>query len=510
MFFIALLPVLIFRDFTPPNELKYVSIVMEAFNDGHFFTFSNHGELYADKPPMYFWVIMLVKKLSGSYSMFGISLFSILPAIGMAAIMCKWTAKELSEDDQLLATGMLMSTIIYIGSALVLRMDMLMSIFTTLSLYHFYKAYKGSGKSIDKTLIFVYAFLGLFTKGPMGLLVPLLSILLFLARERKIKDVGRYLTPKDSIGFLIACILWFAMVYIEGGNDYLYDLTVRQTVGRGVNSFAHKKPFYYYLQGMWGTFMPWSFVYIFAFILSFKRDRKSSTIEKMFSSVIIATFGFLSIASGKLEIYLIPIYPFVAFYAMLVLRDYKKTRFYQYTLALPTLVLSLIPVVYYFFDKKGEIPIADDGILYAGLCFTALFGIYALVNLVKKQYSKTIWSIVIGFFLILITASFRIDAINSLIGLKNVAMAGEKIKNELNLDGYYVYGYEVGRNADAYLGERVVGLDRVEELEDLSNDILFIREKKTRREKKVRDALTELGFERVWDEGKFHMYIIQK
>ena len=50
--FILVIPVLILRDFTPNNELKYLSIVDEALRDGHFFTFYNQGEIYADKPPL--------------------------------------------------------------------------------------------------------------------------------------------------------------------------------------------------------------------------------------------------------------------------------------------------------------------------------------------------------------------------------------------------------------------------------------------------------------------------
>ena len=58
---ILVIPVLILRDFTPNNELKYLSIVDEAPRDGHFFTFFHQGELYADKPPLYFWLLMLSK-----------------------------------------------------------------------------------------------------------------------------------------------------------------------------------------------------------------------------------------------------------------------------------------------------------------------------------------------------------------------------------------------------------------------------------------------------------------
>ena len=51
---LAVLPVLIFRDYTPSNELRYLSIVDEALRNGDIFTFTNHGIQYADKPSFVF------------------------------------------------------------------------------------------------------------------------------------------------------------------------------------------------------------------------------------------------------------------------------------------------------------------------------------------------------------------------------------------------------------------------------------------------------------------------
>ena len=59
LFCMALLPILFLRDFTPLNELRYLSIADEALRNHTFFTFTNHGEPYADKPPLYFWFVML-------------------------------------------------------------------------------------------------------------------------------------------------------------------------------------------------------------------------------------------------------------------------------------------------------------------------------------------------------------------------------------------------------------------------------------------------------------------
>lgn len=59
LLFLVFIPLLLTRDFTPDNELKYMSIADEALANGNFFAFTNHGIPYADKPPLYIWIVML-------------------------------------------------------------------------------------------------------------------------------------------------------------------------------------------------------------------------------------------------------------------------------------------------------------------------------------------------------------------------------------------------------------------------------------------------------------------
>ena len=66
---IALLPIMLLRDFTPSNELRYLSIVDEALRNGTLFTFSHQGVPYADKPPLFFWLMMIGKLILGGHYM---------------------------------------------------------------------------------------------------------------------------------------------------------------------------------------------------------------------------------------------------------------------------------------------------------------------------------------------------------------------------------------------------------------------------------------------------------
>ena len=48
LFLVLLLPAFVMRDYTPDNELRYLSIADEALRDHSFFAFHNHGLACAD------------------------------------------------------------------------------------------------------------------------------------------------------------------------------------------------------------------------------------------------------------------------------------------------------------------------------------------------------------------------------------------------------------------------------------------------------------------------------
>ena len=51
---VAFLPLLLLRDFSPGNELRYFSLAEDALREKTFFTFDLNGVAYADKPPLFF------------------------------------------------------------------------------------------------------------------------------------------------------------------------------------------------------------------------------------------------------------------------------------------------------------------------------------------------------------------------------------------------------------------------------------------------------------------------
>lgn len=489
-------PMFFFRDLTPDNELKYISIVTEALDKGNIFAFYNHGIPYADKPPLYFWIIMMVKSITGSYNIPVIGLFSLLPALSILIVMSKWSSAELNEEDQILASGILFTTAIFLGGGLVLRMDMLMTLFIILSLFSFYRCYTETGKSWEPYLVWIWIFLAVFTKGPLGMLIPIVSIVIFLATEKKLSKINKYLPIGGFLMLICMAVIWFSFVYLEGGKDYLYNLTINQTVGRGVNSFKHNRPFYYYFTEFPIIFLPWSFFYVTTFILGIKNRSNSKLLEKFFRTIVISSFVLLSLISSKLEIYLLPVYPFVAFLSVIQFRRLAKEKYWKWCTALPGLLLVLMFPAVLTAVLLDKLPFKGNTLFYISMLFISLLGIYSLLNTIKGNFKKSSWGIISGMLFLIFSISLNISELNNEIGLRILAEKGEKLGKEVGKSSYYAFNFEKSENMDVYLNDKVTNIRDIYILKrvlDNGNIVLFVRKKDIKRNMELRSFLSNFN-----------------
>lgn len=316
---VCLLPMMAMRDFTPSNELRYLSIADEAIANGHLFAFYNHGIPYADKPPLYFWIVMLCRLLFGHHSCLALSMFSLIPAFAIVGIMDRWVMKGKSAMNRMSVAGMTLTCVMFLGTMVVLRMDMLMCLFIVLALRTFYRMYTGEGsRRQDSLTLPLWIFLALFTKGPVGLLMPPLAIAVFLAVKRDWKGFRKYLGLKTWGIIAVLSAVWLTCVWLEGGLEYINNLLFKQTVGRAVNAFTHARPFWFYLVTILWCLAPYTLLLIGSFMASLLPVRKAgaekvSDLEILFLCTIISTAAMLSSFSSKLPIYLVPVLPFCVY-----------------------------------------------------------------------------------------------------------------------------------------------------------------------------------------------------
>ncbi len=484
---ICLIPEMLMRDFTPSNELRYLSIADEALAGGNFFAFFNHGAAYADKPPLYLWIVMLCKTLTGGHSVFALTLFSILPAFVIVWLMDRWVMSKASVSDRMAMAMMLLTCVMFLGTAVVIRMDMLMCMFIALALFTFWRMYElridgepdGGDAVVYKKcswLLPVWIFMALFTKGPVGLLVPPVSIAVFLIVKRKWRDIGKYLGLK-TLGVIAAlCAIWFTCVFFDGGMEYLDNLLFKQTMGRAVKAFTHSRPFWFYAVAILWCIAPYTFILVGSLVESVWPSGKNKTeipvesvrsdLEIFFLCIIGSTFVMLSSFSSKLPVYLVPMFPFVVYLFPLVSSRKGTRRWLVWAISIPAAIMSLaalvsmlvlagivnvnalVPELYeYNFAFSGATKIA------AALLFIGnLLALWFLFR--RRQWNLPVFMMGASLLLMIYAASGVLVKANPYMGYREVC---QDIPEGTEVVTLFVHRPE---NMDVYLGRQIIDYEK--------------------------------------------------
>lgn len=453
---LAMLPMLLLRDFTPSNELRYLSIADDALARGDFFSFQLAGEPYTGKPPLYLWLVMLCRWLLGNHYLWALALWSVLPACVIASEMYHWTMREIHPTWRNAARWMLLTTGLFLGSSLVCRMDMLMALFILLALRTFYKMRDCSLRSARLGwLLGLYTFLALFTKGPVGLAVPIVSTFVFMVTTGRVRSWFRCWNWRAWSVIGGGCLLWFAGVYIEGGGEYLYDLAVQETVRRAATTYRHAQPAWFYAATVWHAMMPWALVVIGTIVVTAVRRRYHSELQHYFLVIVVSTFIMMSCFTSKLDVYLLPIYPFAIYLAAMSLHDYERSAWLRLGLAVPAAIFLLgEPAVLVLSGRDGMAWLDVPAVHVAASLLTMGGGVALWMLYGRRSALGGVAAIATALLLTLFAAGFAMPRLNDRIGYGALCREAVRVADDRHVKHFYTYRMRRAEGLDVYLGRR--------------------------------------------------------
>ncbi len=346
------------RDFWIEDEARYAEIVREMMIEHEWFIPHLNGHYYPDKPPLYFWLVIFTSIVFGTISPFTFLLVTFLSTLG-CIVAVYYLGKYLFDSmSGFLAAIVLTSTFLFIISAQIARMDMLFALFITLSIFSFYHAFLNKKRSYYIIFYFL-CFLAILSKGPLGFIFAFLPAVLFLSYKKEYKELKEFILNKGFILLLLLLVGWVLLLILGGHYDYIKIIIVEQLVGRAVNSFIHKEPFYFYILVFPLVFYPW------IPILPRALFHLHSTQKDAFALLLIwfiSGFVVISMISGKLFIYLLPLFPPMALVIGKFFGDIlQKYDQYKYDLLIEGIVscvlfglaLILFPIALKLYFPKG-------------------------------------------------------------------------------------------------------------------------------------------------------------
>ena len=460
---VALLPLFIFRDFTPDNELRYLSIVDEALSNHTFFAFTNHAIPYADKPPFYLWCLMALRSLSGGHFLWLYSIFTLIPALIIACVFKNWTYKIIPYESRLVSQGMLLVSGLFLASVIVLRMDMLMCLFIVLAFYEFWKITENPDNARPKWLLPLFVFIAIFTKGPYGFLIPFAGTIVYSIWIKKYRYLAAAWGWRFWMVLIPLCVLWFGMVFLEGGSEYLNNLLFHQTMDRAVNSFHHAKPFYYYMISIWYSLIPWSLAILGLIIAGFIKKKHTEGLQTYFIVISLTTFVLLSCVSSKIQIYLLPAIPFMVYAAAISIPRYQKDGLVKGGLAIIGVVfIFVLPALGVFNHLQPSDSFNSVWCWIAAGSMTGA-GIMTIFFLYFKksacQVNNGIYSLIYGLLVSVFFAGFALPKFNDNIGYRNLAEKIIETSESTGISEIKFWKVRRPENMDVYLHREVDIID---------------------------------------------------
>ncbi len=321
IYLVALTPLIMLREFAPSSETSYLSIAEEAMCDNHTWCMYSNGEPYTDNPPLYFWIIMMVERIAGEASTpMALAFFSLIPAFIIVSAFGNWCRESIKKTSYRGAAEItLMSTAWFLGSAVALSMEMLFTMFVTLAMVIFWRFYLNKNSLADKWLFGICVLAAMLTKGPIGLLLPLAGILVFLALDHNFNMARKVWGWRTWVVLICGCAIWWISTAGEGGPGYLKEMLLQQTIGNAVTSPSHPEPPYYYLCTMWYAMGPWSVITIGVIVWALIKKIQLNSLTKFFLVSAGVTFVILSLAASKLQSYLLPCFGFITYAAYMII-----------------------------------------------------------------------------------------------------------------------------------------------------------------------------------------------
>ena len=308
LWLLLLLPLALLFPPIPIDETRYLTATWEMFNSGQWLVPTVDGAWYSDKSPLLFWLIAFGWKLVGVHTWVA-RVGALAVSLGILLTLRRLAARfDMGARGSDAAMWLLAGCIGFVVFSAAIMFDLLLTLFV-LGALHALLDLDARKWARGIAALGIAIGMGLLAKGPVmllhvagaGMLAPLWS------------DTARSLKwrwyPALLAGLLIGIALmacWVVPAALYAGPDYWQPL-LDKVSGRITNSFAHNRPWWWYLPLVPLLVLPW--------LLTLRAPRAEwkalprERIGRFVSCWWLPPFAAFCAISGKQIHYLLPLLP---------------------------------------------------------------------------------------------------------------------------------------------------------------------------------------------------------
>jgi 4-amino-4-deoxy-L-arabinose transferase-like glycosyltransferase len=412
-----------------------------------------NGELRLQKPPLTYWTTAV------SYKLFGISELaarvpSLVFAMLSACLLFVWVRQALDVNSA--ANAVLVMATSYLGMRYFRsgEADTTLLFFISLACFAGYRLLQTASKK-DVWLLMLALGLGFLTKGPAGIAIPLLTILVYAFTTKQMIKLKVLANPIGIVIFLISAFAWYVWILIRMPDIAQHFLT--HQVDETFVSGTHKQPIYWYLAHAIDFFAPWSLLLIPAGIWCYK-NRPLPKLLQFALIWLLVVFVLLVFTVNKQTQYAMLFLPSIA----ILIGHYiqvASAKFLQFNKVIFfLLVLAVIALIFVGLHKQGidivlKMPQALfwPSLLIVPLVFKQLFKINA-------PTTPVLIASVLAVFIYLYTEQFVTKDAEK----EDIKMLVQSIADQPNL-----YQSKPGNGAISFYAERPIPAIGSEQLQKL-------------------------------------------
>ena len=361
---LTIIPYLGLTNFHTKGEPREAIVAVSMLQNDNWILPINNGGDIAYKPPFFHWCIAALSLPAGEVTEFTSRLPSALAAIVMTLMCFLFFAKRGRNDIAFLASLLLISGFEVHRAAMASRVDMVLTCFIVLALLQLYRWWEHHLRGIPVWAI-LFMSIATLTKGPVGIILPCAVLGIFLLLQKISLWKALYKIIPIALLSCVLPFLWYYAAYQQGGDAFL-QLVMEENFDRFLGKMSyqsHEQPVVYYIYITLAGWLPWSLLVIMSlFVLKYKKPQ--GTVKQYWSRFkdyithmdktrlfsllsIVLIFVFYCIPKSKRSVYILPIYPFIAYFLaeyMFFLLKQKPRVWRAFSIFIASVVCLLLTV----------------------------------------------------------------------------------------------------------------------------------------------------------------------